>query len=348
MDAAAAETDHASRHWDDFAARESVRDPPQHRVVRGCSGGGGHDAAVGHIEIDGRHPHTPPADLGVGEVGHLQDLKLATGRIARLLSTRRFAARRSQFGSDRSAAVCRSTVARTDEGADTVDVAIGERVLGETERQPDDHLDSQRLTQRVLDLLPRQAGVTVGVEETLLGRDQRALTVDRDRPAFEHHLNGVTRDAEVGEDALGEPVIVGVGEGALTPGVEAEIDSCPGAVRTEDEDRPGVAQPGVVDRQLDDLHIRTAPPTGVVAQSGCGDHEDGLEARDRLSHSRVLRRRRLVLPVPQLGPGWPRHQTALVRGPFRGHSGGTCGSHRGDCCGADRSQFHQIKPFCIT
>ena len=150
----------------------------------------------------------------------------------------------------------------------------------------------------------------------------------------------MARDAEVGEDALGEPVIVGVGEEALTPGVEAEIDSSPGAVRTEDEDRPGVAQPGVVDRQLDDLHIRSAPPAGVVAQPGCGDHEHGLEARDRLSHSRVLRRGRLVLPVPQLGPGWPRHQTALVWGPFRGHAGGACSSHRGDRCGANRSQIH--------
>ena len=104
--------------------------------------------------------------------------------------------------------------------------------------------------------------------------------------AFEHHLNGMARDAE-GEDALREPVVVGVGEGALTPGVEAEIDSRPSAVRTEDEDRLRVAQPGVVDRQLDDLHFGPHPLTGVVTNPGAATMRTGLEARDRLSHSRT-------------------------------------------------------------
>jgi hypothetical protein len=49
------------------------------------------------------------------------------------------------------------------------------------------------------------------------------------------------------------------------------------------------------------------------------------------------------LPVPQLRPGWPCHQTALVRGPFCGHPGGRCGSQRADSRGAERSRFHWAK-----
>ena len=88
------------------------------------------------------------------EVGHRQDLDWATGRVARLLRAPADSLRDDpSSGRDRSVTVCQEYGAGADEGADAIDVAIGRRVLGETVRQPDDDLDSQCLTQRVLDLL---------------------------------------------------------------------------------------------------------------------------------------------------------------------------------------------------
>jgi hypothetical protein len=154
VDSTPAKTDHASRHRHNVAVRKCVRDPRQHRVVRRLPGGRGNDGAVGDVEIDGGHPDAPATDLGVTEVGHLQDLYRATGRIARSLEHLpiRFEAIpvriRSVF--DR----LQEYGARADEGADPIDVAIGQRILGEAKRQPDDRLDAQGLLQRLLDPLP--------------------------------------------------------------------------------------------------------------------------------------------------------------------------------------------------
>lgn len=63
---------------------------------------------------------------------------------------------------------------------------------------PDHLLHSQVLAEALLDLRAPQRGVPVRVQQALLGGDQRALTVDRDRVALEHEVGREPLDPEMG------------------------------------------------------------------------------------------------------------------------------------------------------
>src|SRR5205823_3497862 len=82
------------------------------------------------------------------------------------------------------------------------------------------------LAQAVLDLLARHGRVAVGVEQALLGGQQRALAVDRDRSPLEHERRPI---AGVPEQLHEAPADLG----ALAPGRE------PPAPAVEPESRVG-------------------------------------------------------------------------------------------------------------
>ena len=90
-----------------------------------------------------------------------------------------------------------------------------------------------------------------------------------------------------------------------------------------DEDRPGVAQPGVVDGHLDDLDVATKVAARDRALARPGEHEDGLEVRDRVGDGRVARHGQQVVLVPDGADAdlrGPAHDAARVGLPLGGHA----------------------------
>ena len=75
-------------------------------------------------------------------------------------------------------------------------MAVGVAVLGEALPQPHHVLDAQVVAQALLDLLARQLRVAVGVQQALLGGQQRALAVDGHRASLEHERRLVAAVAE--------------------------------------------------------------------------------------------------------------------------------------------------------
>jgi hypothetical protein len=118
------------------------------------------------------------------------------------------------------------------------------------------------------------------MQQALLGRDQRAGAVDGDRPAFEHHRHGADLFAVRLGVAAGD-CGVGVERRELaTPSVERPVEG-DAAVAVDDVDRAGIAEPRVVDRQLDDLDSPTARLLDPLAGADGGDHRHRLVAGDR-------------------------------------------------------------------
>ena len=189
-----------------------------------------------------------PSISSVGRIGNSTTSRPAAIRRERL------SARRSLLGVARRRALSQH-LAGTREGGDEVDVAVGVAVLGEALAQPHHALDAQVVAQPLLDLLARQRRVAVGVQQALLGGQQRPLAVDGDRAALEHEGRFVAAVAEAVDEQPADRRVGVVGRELLAPRVEAEVHAGARAVTVEDEDRSAVAQPRVVDRELDDLDV---------------------------------------------------------------------------------------------
>ena len=69
--------------------------------------------------------------------------------------------------------------------AEVVNVAQG-LVVGQPAGQPDHRLDAEAIAQVRLDIGLRKVRIALGIEQALLGRDQRALPVDVDRATFKN------------------------------------------------------------------------------------------------------------------------------------------------------------------
>src|SRR3546814_6714211 len=99
-----------------------------------------------------------------------------------------------------------------------------------------------------LDLPFRHAGIAIGVEQALFGRDRQAGAVDVDRPALENPVGRPERRMGQPCDGGGDGVVIG--QVIFTaPAVESEIDGGQPSL-APDEDRPGVAQPDVAERRV--------------------------------------------------------------------------------------------------
>ena len=187
-------------------------------------------------------------------------------------------------------------------------------------RDPHDLLDPEVGAQPLLDLVPRQRGVAAGVKQALLGGDQRALAVHRDRAALEHQVGREPLDPEPGQQRPVHRVVAVIGSELLTPAVEAEVHPGAAAVGRGDDDRPAVAHPGVVDRQLD----RTRTPSPHASRTSC-ERPCGATISTG-SNAAIARGHRGVLglglgqPVaPQLDARRPGHQGPLVLRPLGRH-----------------------------
>ena len=114
---------------------------------------------------------------------------------------------------------------RVGERGDQVDMAVGVPILEQALTEPDDVGCTEIVLQGALDLVPREGGVAVGVEETLLGRHEAPCRVDDHRPALEHERSPVDGIAvQLGENAA--RLLVTIPPGILAaPGVETEMYS---------------------------------------------------------------------------------------------------------------------------
>ncbi len=186
------------------------------------------------------------------------------------------------------------------EAGEVVDVAVG-LVFVDAAAEPDHLLGAEVLVQRRLDLLARELGVAVAVEQALLGDQHRALAVDVDRAALEHDRRPVAVGCFDLEHLAGDPVVAVPGEVEPAvepaPGVEAPVDPAPAALAVDEEGRAGVADPGVVGRQLDHPD-RGGEERAAVVELGVGDrHRHRLGDGDRRRHLGV------GLPAPAWRPG---------------------------------------------
>ena len=123
----------------------------------------------------------------------------------------------------------------------------------------------------------------------------------------------------LGEQRADAPVAV-VGRELLAPGVEAEVHpDARSAARRRDEDRSAVAQPRVVDRELDDLDVAGAARARVGASVAPG-RRPSSPARTRRSASRdrrVCARARVLERSPHSSAGTARRSASARAGPTR-------------------------------
>ena len=134
-------------------------------------------------------------------------------------------------------------------------------------------------------------------------------------------LGGDPLDSEVVEDPAGDRGVAVVGREGLAPGVEDEVHPGTAAV-AGDDDRPGIPHPGIVDRRLENLHVRLRHPAAGVGRLGrVNDQENRLELGDRCHHLRMripcFIDRGSAPGLLALGPG---DQSHLVGRPLGGHA----------------------------
>ncbi len=308
-------------HPDDLAARIGSRDHGERLLVHvGVEAGDGNDhPAVADVEVHVAAGDGLPRDLAVGQQRHLAHGDPGLAQAPGVLHAA------AMVGVGLLDALHQHVAGRGERG-DQVDVAVGVAVLHETVAEPHDPLDAEVLAQRPLDLLSAHRRVAVAVEQTLLGREQRALAVGEDRAALQHELGLAHRVAEQLGDLRADRGVLVPRRELLAPGVEAEVDGHPRAVVADRVDRTAIAQPRVVERQLDHvdrLAARRASLGGLLA--GVGDHRHRLERADRVGDRRVVGACLLEHLAPQLRPARPAHDRALVALPF-GRCAHGCGS----------------------
>src|SRR5690606_4037842 len=141
------------------------------------------------------------------------------------------------------------------ETAEVVHVAIG-LIAVEALGQPDDTLHPEMVAERLLDLVPLQVRVAVGIEQTLLGSDQGALAVHMDSPTLQHEtLGAITRATLHAEYLVGYLIIQipgGIQPAVKTaPGVEHPVHTTQPALAVDDEGRSGIPNPGIIAADLD-------------------------------------------------------------------------------------------------
>jgi len=160
------------------------------------------------------------------------------------------------------------------EGAHSVHVAVGDKVLNDPERDPDDLLDTEPVTQFAFDVGPGHAGIAVGIQQALLGGDQRSLAVHGDRPALQHHRRSDPVNPQVIEDESAAGFRFPLDPEPVAPRVEGKVDARPPAVIIDHDERSRVPDPGGVVGDFDEVHTAGQGATGVLHLAGVCQHRE--------------------------------------------------------------------------
>ena len=219
------------------------------------------DAAVDGEVVGVRDDELLAFDLDVGQHRHLDDLELLARRVRLLAEARQVVVEALPIGIGAVGRGLGEHDARSHELGDVVGVAVRVAIFDQAVPQPDHLLDAEVGEQQRLDVLAREARVAVGIEQHGLRGDQRALAVERQPAALGHERCLVDAHPEQLRKPGRQLRIVGERRVLAAPGVEAEVHGGHAAAAVHDEDRPVVAHPGVVDRELG-VSIGNLVPTG--------------------------------------------------------------------------------------
>ncbi len=210
-------------------------------------------------------------------------------------------------------------MARLGEAAEVVDMA--ERlVVGEAARQPDHTFDPEQGAEVGLDVRLREMRVAVGIEQALRGGQQRSLAVDVDRAAFEDLRPDDASRTRLFEDEARQPGVAGEALEDEAPGVEAPIHPGEPARTVDQERRPGVARPAIVEVAHHDVGDACRQPPRLVGVLGPHHEAHRLMGRDGRYDARQGLAGGAEPVLPRLGPARPRHPAALVGLPFGRHA----------------------------
>ena len=202
-------------------------------------------------------------------------------------------------------------------------------VVVDAPAEPDHLLGAEVVEQRLLDLLARELGVAVGIEQALFGRHHGPLAVHVDRAALEHDRGAVAIGALDLEDLLRRPARRGPSGKYRPP------SSPPQALKRQStprrppppsthEGRARVAHPRVVGRDLDHAD-RGREHRAAVLELGVGDrHRHRLGDVDRLRHRRVG----LLRGLGAAGASCPGAPARPSSSPRAARTPRACGSRR--------------------
>ena len=210
--------------------------------------------------------------------------------------------------------------ARPRETGDVVDMAVG-LVIRESVAQPDHLADAGIERERFLDLLLREIGIAVRVQQSLLGGEQGALAVHMDRAAFAHQRRAIDLQALTLQHAAGEFRVVREGKIFVAPGVELPLHAGARAIRPTQHGGAAVARPRVIDDNFEDFRFPGAGEFHFRKILRPRGDRHRLERCDGARHPRIglLGAQQTFRPAPCLDTAGPRHPGALMRIPFGGH-----------------------------
>ncbi|CDZ87266.1 hypothetical protein RHRU231_230094 [Rhodococcus ruber] len=327
VDAAPAAEERPGVHSHDAPARIRGRQDLRGLVVGGVAEAAGDHPAVDHVVVDVAvvHPALVVAHRGRGR--HPDDAPRLAADVGRVLQPV------DDLGGDVEVRVAPVALVvdedhtRGRDRGDDVDVpagAVAFLVPRQPARQPDRAGRAEGAPQFRFDRGLVQVRVAPGVELDGLGEQDGAETVDLDAAALVDQHRGDALDAGALEHERRDPgVVVPAGPVLGAPPVEHPVDPAAAAVVVEDEGRPDVAHPGVVQRGLDQFDVAGQVSARRVDLAGIGHHRDGFELGDGMRDrgprgaGLVALLRGVAQRVSLGGEGHPR---ALVRFALRGHA----------------------------
>ena len=208
-----------------------------------------------------------------------------------------------------------------------VEVPVGV-VSRDAVAQPEDVRHAVVVPQVPLDLLLRQLGVPVRIEEAALARQQRPGAVHLDRAPLHHDARMEHLDPELRAHLRGDHVIEVEGRVLPAPGIVAPVDdrlfdlAGDGALH---EAGAVIAAPGVVGREGMEEDVRGGDARGLERGARRGlDLRRGVDVhlfagRQGAHYLREDRRDRRELPRPRLFLVRPAEPGPAVGGPLRWH-----------------------------
>ena len=193
---AAAVRDDRARHADDLAVRVRLREQlERRRRPRGPRRSGrSRRRSRGSGSCTGSRPGRRPRRSAHEFTGPSSTSKERPLASLAANSVSRSSSNRAAFGSSSPAAIASITAPGRDVLREPVDVPVGVAIFDEPVREPDHHVDAEVRAQALLDLLSGHRRVPVRMKEALLRGQQRALTVDEERAAFEDERRPVPSD----------------------------------------------------------------------------------------------------------------------------------------------------------
>ncbi len=223
----------------------------------------------------------------------------------------------SAFGSSSPEGRHADDASRLHEAGDGVDVPV--RVVVEQALvEPEDVLAAERVGEVGFEPFPLHAGVPVRVEQALLRGQERALSVDLDRAALEHHPERVELTAGQLADAAGHQVVA-VEDVLVAPAVEREADRRDVALVVLDEDRRDVAHPDVAEGHAVEDRSEPLEPLARLHLADAARHQDVERLAARVAVLIDVGDGPAELHVLALGLGEHLRPELVVAGPGEPH-----------------------------